>query len=210
MVAFYDADYQEAARFLQQSVIGIDDKKMVEDIHRLCGDIYNVLHDYDQAEQEYLAALQAVPQHLYSLLQIIGIKQQGKSKLSWQDISNFTTPLNNKKLQLSLTKQGELQLVLIIALLNIINGHPDSHGQIANCSDYLQGVMQYRPVDEMSKIVIDYLKISAEMIALYAKSDCIRCPLLAGTASIDNIVSNNLDLIIKTLCPSWIPCFILH
>lgn len=209
MIAFYDGNYQEAVQFFQQSLTGIDDMKQLEEVHRLCGDIYHRLADYDQAEREYFAALKLFPSHLYPLMQIIGIKQKGISQLSWQEISKFTTPENNKRLQLALIKQGEVKIALIVALLNMINRNPDGEAHRTTCDDYLQVVMHVRPADELSQTVLDYLKVSAESAKLYSMADSFHCALLSVDAGIDHIVYNNLELIIRTLCPTWVPSLTL-
>ncbi|MBU2700875.1 glycosyltransferase involved in cell wall biosynthesis [Sporomusaceae bacterium BoRhaA] len=208
-IAFYDGDYQEAVQFFQQALTGIDDMKRLERVHQLCGDIYNSLADYEQAEREYFAALKLFPQHLYPLLQIIGIKQKGKSQLSWREISKFTTMENNKKLQLALIKQGEVQIALIVTLLNMINGNQEDQARLGPCDDYLQAVIHYQPVDELSQTVVDYLIMSAESAKLYARAGRFHCELLSVDASIDQIVYDNLELIIRTLCPIWVPSLTL-
>jgi len=209
IAALYDVDYETAAKMLQQSVAGIDDKILLEAIHRLCGDIYSTLEYYEQAEREYFVALKIAPQHLYPLLQIIGIKQKGKSQLSWQEVSKFTLPEINKNLQFILIKQGEWQLALVVALLNIMNRNSGSQALMAACDDYLHVVRHCQAVDELSQIIIAYLKLSGELISLYARTS-FHCTLLPVVCDTDNIVDDNLDLIIATLCPIWIPCKTLN
>lgn len=204
MIAFYDGDYQEAVQFFKQASTGIDDMKQLERVYQLCGDIYNSLADYEQAEREYLAALKLFPPHLYPLLQIIGMKQTEKSQLSWREISKFTTKENNKKLQLALIKQGEVQIALIVALLNMINGNQEDQVRRMTCDDYLQAVMHVQPVDELSQTVMDYLTLSAELASLYAEAGQFHCALLSVNERIEQIVCNNLELIIRTLCPTWV------
>lgn len=210
IVALYKADYETAIQFLQRSLAGNKDKILLSTIHILCGDAYAILDYCDKAELEYLASLQLIPQHLYPLLQIIGLKQKGTSRLSWHAVSNFTIQEINKDLQGKLIKMGELPVVLVLALLNIINQNTESHpALITACNDYIHAVTLYQPVDDLSKITIDYLKLSAEQILVYAKT-VNHCALWPIIQKIDNIVCNNLDLIIKTLCPTWIPCIALN
>lgn len=204
LTALYDADYEAAIKLLRQSAAGIDDKTMVGVIHSQCGDIYNSLGCYDQAEREYFAALQTAPQQLYPLLQIIGLKQMGKSRLSWQEVGKFALPEIKQKLQLTLRKQGEVQLAMVIALLNMLNRKPGNWTLAAACDDYLTVVMHYQPADDLTRTVRDYLKFSAELLHLYAW-DGINCPLAPVDSTSDDIVCDNLDVIIKTLCPTWVP-----
>lgn len=212
MVALYKKDYKATIEFLEQSLAGKKEKALVSSIHTLCGDLYAVLDDYDHAEVEYFTSLQLVPQHMYPLLQIIGLKQKGKSQLSWHELSKFTSQKINKDLQLRLINIKELQVALVLALLNIINQHSESTDLIITCNDYLQIVMHYQPTDELSKIVIEYLKCSAEMMLLYAKniSTNSKFAFLPIAKKMEDISINNLDLIIKTLCPTWIPCIMLN
>jgi tetratricopeptide (TPR) repeat protein len=205
IAALYDADNETAVQLLQQSITGIEDKGMLGAIHSLCGDIYHTLDYYDRAEREYFAALQIAPQHLYPLIQLIGIKQKGKSQLSWQEVSKFTSQEREKKLQLTLIKQGEVQLALVVALLNMMNQNSGNQALITACDDYLHIIKYYPIKDEFLRIIIEYLKHSGELIRLCARID-YRCVLLPITCNIENIIYSNLDLIIKTLCPTWIPC----
>lgn len=213
LVTLYHEDYLVAVQFLQKSIIGNQDNSLVSSIHTLCGDIYNIVGYYDKAELEYFTSLQLVPWQMYPLLQLIGLKQKGKSQLSWHELSKFTSPEINKNLQLQLGKMKERHLVLVVALLNIIN---QKLGKKANlivaCKDYLQAIILYQPVDELSKTVIQYLKFSAETMFLYAKEVPINIPvtLLPVMQEIENISNDNLALLIKTLCPTWIPCITLH
>jgi len=208
IVTLADDDYAVAVELLQQSLAGIKDNTLVSSIHALCGDIYSTLKYYDRAELEYFTSLQIVPQHLYPLLQLIGIKQKGESRLGWQQVSQFTSQSINKDLQLELIRMKELSIVLVLALLNIINSG-SQQALITTCDDYLTAVMLYQPVDELSQITIDYLKVSAKLMILYARTG-INCALLPANQKINNIIYNNLDLIIKTLCPTWIPCTSLN
>ncbi len=204
IIALHDADYEAAVRLLQQSAAGIDDKSMASAIHSQCGDLYNTLSYYDQAEKEYFTALKIVPQQLYPLLQIIGIKQKGKSQLSWQQIGKFASPEINNKLQLILIKQGEVPLAMVAALLNMLNCNPGNPALMAACDNYLFVETHYQPADDLSRIVKDYLRLSAEMIRLYADKGINRS--LLPVVCIDDIVCSCLDAIIKTLCPTWFPC----
>lgn len=213
MVALCNKDYAATIEFLEQSLADKKENTLVSSIHTLCGDLYAVLDDYDHAELKYFTSLQCVPQHMYPLMQIIGLKQKGKSQLPWHKLSQFTSPPINRNLQLQLTKMEELPLVLVLALLNIINQNSNGIVDITiACNDYLQAVMRYRPADELSKIVIEYLTYSAEILLLYAGMISFNCDItfLPMMQKIENITNENLDVMIRTLCPTWIPCITLH
>jgi len=213
MVALHKKDYAATIPFLQQSIAGKTENTLVSSIHTLCGDLYVILDCCDQAELEYVTSLQNIPQHMYPLCQIIGLKQRGKSQLTWHRLSQFTSYQINKKLQLQLTNIKEVPLALVLALLNIMNQNTPGNVDITNaCNDYLQAVMLYRPTDELSTLVIEYLICSAKMMLLYARmivTNC-DCTFVSITQKIADINNNNLDIIIRTLCPTWIPCITLH
>ncbi|MBP2627631.1 MAG: glycosyl transferase family 2 [Firmicutes bacterium] len=213
ITALYSKDYQVAIEFLEQSLTGNSMNTLANSIHTICGDIYGILDDYDNAELEYFTSLQLVPQHVYPLLQMIGLKQKGKSQLTWYEISKFTSQKVSKDLQLKLIKMKELEVVLVLALLTIINQNSVSKTNlIIGCNDYLRAIMLYQPANELSKIVLQYLKYSAEMMLLYASIISANCDFtfLPITQKIADISNDNLDLIIKTLCPTWIPCIKLN
>ena len=206
IVALYKNDYERALQFLQRSLAGHNDKVLLGTIHTLCGDAYATLRHYNKAEAEYLTSLALNPHHLYPLLQIIGCKQQGTSRLSWHAVSHFTVQGVNRDLQKKLIEMGELPVVLVLALLNILNRNGECNPDfITACKDYIYAVALHQPADDLSKITIDYLKLSAEQIITYVETDS-HCPLWPVIQKIDKIVCNNLDLIIKALCPTWIPC----
>lgn len=213
IAALYSKDYQVAIALLEQFLEGNKKTTLANWIHTICGDIYGILDEYDNAELEYFTSLQLVPQHVYPLLQIISLKQKGKSKLTWHGISKFTSWEISRDLQNQLIKMKELEVVLVLALLNIVNQNFVSKTNlIIGCHDYLRAIMLYQPADELSEIVLQYLKYSAEMMLLYARMisthcDCAFLPITQKMADISNA---NLDLIIKTLCPTWIPCITLN
>lgn len=213
MVALHKKDYEAAIEFLEQSMAGKKENNLVTSIHTLCGDLYAILDCYDHAELEYFTSLQRVPQHMYPLLQIIGLKQKGKSQLTWHELSQFTSQQINRNLQIQLIKMEELPLALVLALLNIINQNSASKTNLViACNDYLHAIMLYQPTDELSESVLQYLKYSAEMLLLHARmiatnGEITFLPIPQKIADISNA---NLELIIKTLCPTWIPCITLH
>jgi len=213
IVALYDKDYRIAIESLQQSLVGNHKKTLVHSIHSLCGDIYAILDDYDHAELEYFTSLQLAPQHVYPLLQMIGLKQKGSSQLTWHEMSQFTSQKISKDLQLQLIKLHKLEIVLVLALLTIINQNSVSKTNlIIGCNDYLRAIILYQPADELSEIVLQYLKYSAEMMLLYASMIATNCDaaFLQITQNIADISNANLNLIIKTICPTWIPCITLN
>jgi len=206
--ALYHKDYQVAIEFLEQSLAGNRKNTLANSIHTLCGDIYTTLDDYYNAELKYFTSMQLVPQHVYPLLQIIGFKQKGKGQLTWQKLSEFTLPEISRDLQNQLIKMQELPVVLVLALLTIINQNSgNSINLIIGCKDYLRAIMLYQPADELSETVIQYLKYSVELLLLYATMIATNCdiPFISIKQKITDISYDNLDLIIKTLCPTWIP-----
>ena len=213
MVALNKKEYATTIELLQQSLVGKKEKTLVSSIHTLCGDLYSILDCYDLAELEYFTSLLCAPQHMYPLCQIIGLKQKGKSQLTWHELSQFASPLINKNLQLKLIKMEELPLVLVLALFNIMNQNSPGTDDTRNaCNDYLQAVMLYQPTDELSRTVINYLTCSAERMLLFSRMKSINCdklflPIIQNITDINN---ESLDVIIRTLCPTWIPCIALH
>jgi len=213
MVALHKKDYMATIGFLEQCLAGKKENTLTSSIHTFCGDLYAIVDDYNNAELKYFTSLQLVPQHMYPLMQIIGLKQKGKSQLAWHKMSQFTSQQINRNLQLQLLKMEELPLVLVLALLNIINDN--SHGQVDGTlayHDYLQAVLRYQPTDELTTIVKEYIKYSAETMLLYARMISAKCEnvFLPIAHKIVAISNDNLDVIIRTICPTWIPCIKLH
>lgn len=212
MANLYQKNYSAGISLLQQSIVGREELAFVSSIHSLCGDLYAMLEYYQQAEEEYFMALQGACHCLYPLLQLIGLKQRGKSQKSWYALSQFTTRSNSKKLQVQLLQQQEVHLVLVLALLNIMNVLPtDQNAQNPACQEYLQLLRLYQPADDLGKEVLDYLRYSGEILWLYAQGQTIFTGgLFPAEKKIQDIITASLDVISKTLCPTWIPCLTLH
>ncbi|MEW6172554.1 MAG: glycosyltransferase [Bacillota bacterium] len=180
----------------------------VHHIHTLLGDALKMLGRYGEAEEEYFKALCLAPQMLYPLTRILGLKQRGKSRIEWLDLSRFN-PLSTKRaLREELVKLGEWATALVLSLLSVAEAVGRGGGELVEtCREHYFTVQQCNVNGFVKGLFKDFLLAAAGEMLVYAEAmhHDFFCDLFSPVQSLFQLASGSLELVAKGLCPDWGP-----
>jgi len=167
----------------------------------LLGDAYNSMARHEEAEQAYFEALCLAPHLLYPLIQILSLRQRGKSTLSWEALSRFAAPTTKMALGKDLNDRGEVALALVLLLLAIIDVRltEQAKGLSEACGAYRRALERYQSVPEPW---YTYLSASASEMEVRAAAAArgITLPFFSPLQGLYELALNNLELLATGLC----------
>ncbi|MFZ5647340.1 MAG: glycosyltransferase [Bacillota bacterium] len=198
--------YRTASEDLATALSGSAQAAPRDRIHSLLGDTLYNLGRHSQAESHYLLALKDFPNNLYPLTRILGIRQEGKGRLPWEELCLFAPRPLMHGLREELARMGENSLIMVLALLSVVEaaGSGEAENTARACLEYRQEVENHIPGTELIK---SYLLICSEEMLLHGEAACrnLSCQLYSPFKEVISLATEALELTVKELCPPWSP-----
>ncbi|MEM5768396.1 MAG: hypothetical protein AAGU23_07585, partial [Bacillota bacterium] len=177
-------------------------------IYALQGDACCLAGHTAEAEHAYFSACCLAPQELYSLTQMLGIRQRQTSRYSWEKLSGFASWEMKRTLRDALCKSANYPLALVLALLSLLDSR-----SVDDALRFLQLCnicrIRMKTGEELRNRVIDLLTVGAEEVCVCAQvlQNGWAGPLWKAREELERTIYFNLQVTVTLLCDRWSPCW---
>lgn len=202
------AQYEQAAGVLETALQKVPEMLPAWKIYALRGDACCLAGHTADAEHAYFSACCLAPQELYSLVQILGVRQRQNSLYSWEKLSGFASLGTKRALRDALCKSEDYPLALVLALLSLLDSRAvDDALRFLQLCNICRIRLNLKTEEELRNRVIDILAVGAEEACIYAQvlQNGWASPLLKVREELERAIHFNLHVIVTLLCDRWSP-----
>ncbi len=202
------AQYEQAAGVLTTALQKAPEMLPAWKIYALRGDACCLAGHTAEAEHAYFSACCLAPQELYSLMQMLGIRQRQTSRYSWEKLSGFASWEMKRTLRDALCKSENYPLALVLALLSLLDSR-----SVDDALRFLQLCnicrIRMKTGEELRNRVIDLLTVGAEEVCVCAQvlQNGWAGPLWKAREELERTIYFNLQVTVTLLCDRWSPCW---
>jgi len=202
------AQYEQAAGVLETALQKKTEMVPAWKIYALRGDACCLAGHAADAEHAYFSACRLAPQELYSLMQMLGIRQRQNNLYSWEKLNGFASLEMKRALRDALCKSEDYPLALVLAWLSLLDSRAVGD---AMCLLQLCNICRIRmnpqTGEELWNRVINILAVGAEEACIYAQvlQNGWASPLMKAQEELERTIYFNLQITVALLCDRWSP-----